>query len=108
MIAVPVAGFATPADGKIVISGLVQDDSLILIVADTGEGIAPEHLPHLFERFYRVDSARTRESGGTGLGLAICKSIAEAHGGTIEIESCPGKGTTVTVRIPNQHPVERV
>jgi two-component system phosphate regulon sensor histidine kinase PhoR len=69
-------------------------------VKDTGEGIAPEHLPHLGERFYRVDTARSRAQGGFGLGLAICKSILQEHGGTLAIESEPGRGTTVTVRLP--------
>ena len=72
---------------------------VILIVGDEGEGIAAEHLPRLTERFYRVDSARSRESGGTGLGLAIVKHIVERHRGTLEIQSEPGKGTQVTVSI---------
>jgi two-component system OmpR family sensor kinase len=69
-------------------------------VSDTGEGIAPEHLPHLSERFYRVDARARRTDGGTGLGLSICKSIAEAHGGTFAIESEVGRGTTVRVTLP--------
>ena len=71
-----------------------------LIVRDQGEGIAPEHLPRLTERFYRVDSARSRESGGTGLGLAIVKHIAERHRGTLAIRSELGRGTEVSVSIP--------
>ena len=69
-------------------------------VSDTGRGIPPEALPHVFDRFYRVDKARSRESGGTGLGLAIARWIAEAHGGGIRAESAPGVGTTVTVELP--------
>jgi signal transduction histidine kinase len=69
-------------------------------VQDTGEGIAPEHLPHLGERFYRVDAARTGDTGGTGLGLAICRSIVNAHGGDLRIESQVGTGTTVNVTLP--------
>ena len=75
-------------------------DSIQLQVADSGDGIAPEHLPRLTERFYRVDEARSRDSGGTGLGLAIVKHIVERHRGTLEIRSTPGKGTSVTVDLP--------
>ena len=69
-------------------------------VSDTGHGIAPEALPHIFDRFYRVDKARSREAGGSGLGLAIARWIAEAHGGAIRAESTPGAGTTMTVELP--------
>ena len=75
-------------------------DRVVLTVRDQGEGIAAEHLPRLTERFYRVDSARSRESGGTGLGLAIVKHIVERHRGTLYIRSTPGKGTEVTVTLP--------
>ncbi|MCJ8190753.1 ATP-binding protein [Sphingomicrobium aestuariivivum] len=75
-------------------------DRLRLSVADKGPGIAPEHLPRLTERFYRVDAARSRNSGGTGLGLAIVKHIAERHRGTLNIASAVGKGTTITVDLP--------
>ncbi|HEY0627987.1 MAG TPA: ATP-binding protein [Sphingomicrobium sp.] len=74
-----------------------DDGRVILTVSDQGEGIPAEHLPRLTERFYRVDPARSRESGGTGLGLAIVKHIVERHRGTLEIESALGKGTAVTV-----------
>lgn len=69
-------------------------------VRDHGPGIAPEHLPRLFERFYRVDKARSRDSGGTGLGLAIVKHIAQLHGGKIEVESQPGSGSVFTLTLP--------
>ena len=71
-----------------------------LVVSDTGEGIAPEHLPHLTRRFYRTDPGRSRASGGTGLGLAIVKHIVERHRGRLEIESAIGEGTRVIARIP--------
>jgi signal transduction histidine kinase len=69
-------------------------------VRDTGCGIAPAHLPRIFERFYRADAARSRESGGTGLGLAIVKHLVEAHGGQVRAESTLGKGTTIRASFP--------
>ena len=75
-------------------------------VSDQGEGIAAAHLPRLTERFYRVDSARSRDSGGTGLGLAIVKHIVERHRGTLGITSAPGRGTTVEVRLPLDRPAQ--
>jgi len=74
----------------------------ILSVSDTGPGIAPEHLPHIFERFYRADPARSSDQGGFGLGLAIARWIAEAHGGRIEVTSAPGRGSTFSVRLPSK------
>jgi two-component system phosphate regulon sensor histidine kinase PhoR len=82
------------------ISVRADGGNVILTVSDQGDGIAAEHLPRLTERFYRVDSARSRESGGTGLGLAIVKHIVERHRGTLEIQSEPGQGTRVTVSLP--------
>ena len=90
----------TPADGTIRVKAGRYGAEIRAQVMDNGAGISPEHLPHLCERFYRVDSARSRPDGGTGLGLAICKSIAESSGGALSIVSALGKGTTVTVTLP--------
>ena len=69
-------------------------------VRDTGVGVAPEHLPRLFERFYRADASRSREGGGTGIGLAIARSIVESHGGRITASSEPGRGSSFTFDLP--------
>jgi two-component system phosphate regulon sensor histidine kinase PhoR len=69
-------------------------------VADTGIGIPSEHLAHIFERFYRVDTGRSRALGGTGLGLSIVRQIAAAHGGQVRVRSTPGEGSTFTVALP--------
>jgi two-component system OmpR family sensor kinase len=90
----------TPAEGQITLRARIAGDSAVVQVADTGEGIPPEHLPHLGERFYRVDAARARRTGGCGLGLAISRTILEAHGGHLSIESEVGRGTVVTVTLP--------
>jgi heavy metal sensor kinase len=92
----------TPRGGQVSVELGASDGRVLLSVADTGIGIAPGDLPQIFDRFWRADSARTRtgERPGTGLGLAICKWIAEAHGGTIEAQSRPGRGTTFTVTLP--------
>ncbi|WP_019911156.1 sensor histidine kinase [Paenibacillus sp. HW567] len=90
----------TPAGGSIAIAARVSDQSCIVTVADTGEGIPADQLPMIFDRFYKVDKARTRDSNSTGLGLAIARKIIEVHGGTIEAASTPGTGTTFTVTLP--------
>jgi len=87
----------TPPGGTVrifVSQGAVQ-------VEDTGEGIAPEHLPFVFERFYRADPSRARATGGAGLGLALVRRIVDAHGGTIALDSAPGRGTKVTITLPS-------
>jgi heavy metal sensor kinase len=90
----------TPEGGAItVLCGRCGRDAVVT-VHDTGVGIPPEHLPRVFDRFYRVDKARSREQGGTGLGLSIAHSIVTAHGGRIELASTPGQGTTCTVTLP--------
>ncbi len=90
----------TPVTGAISLSASVDGKDFILRVTDTGEGIPPEHLPHLCERFYRADASRVRSHGGTGLGLAICRCIVDAHGGTLSFVSAVGVGTIVTVTLP--------
>ncbi|MEZ5660631.1 MAG: phosphate regulon sensor histidine kinase PhoR [Burkholderiaceae bacterium] len=90
----------TPAGGHITLSSTRQDGDLWITVQDDGIGIAPEHLPRLTERFYRVDRARSRASGGTGLGLAIVKRIMIGHGGTLQIDSRQGKGSRFSLILP--------
>ncbi len=87
----------TPVDGRVSVDLETDDTALRIKVSDTGVGIPPEAAPHVFERFYRVDSARSREQGGFGLGLSIVKWIAESHRGTVELTSQPGVGSTFTV-----------
>ena len=77
-----------------------ENDAVVLSVQDQGEGIAPEHIPHLTRRFYRTDPGRSRAAGGTGLGLAIVKHIVERHKGRLDIASKPGQGTCITIRFP--------
>ena len=93
----------TPLDGSVTVSVSRDGEFAAVSVKDTGIGIDPEHLPHLFERFYRVDPSRARADGGTGLGLAIGQWIARAHGGDISVESTRGQGSVFTVRLPIQH-----
>ncbi|MCC6444519.1 MAG: HAMP domain-containing protein [Armatimonadetes bacterium] len=90
----------TPPDGRITVSACGNGSYLTVTVSDTGIGVSPEHLPHLCERFYRVDEARTRKQGGTGLGLAICRSIVESHHGSLILDSAPGQGMTARVTLP--------
>lgn len=90
----------TPDGGEIRVSVATQSDMVRIAVSDTGPGIAPEHVPHIFDRFFRADEARSREAGGTGLGLAIAKEFVEAHGGRIEVDTALGKGTTFFVYLP--------
>ena len=74
----------------------------MVAVSDNGSGIAPEHLPHLFERFYRADPSRSRATGGSGLGLTIARQLTEAHGGSLKVALTGPTGTTFTLLIPDQ------
>jgi heavy metal sensor kinase len=90
----------TPPGGTVTIRLQEVGEEVAVSVEDTGHGIEPEHLPHLFERFYRTDWARAKDAGGTGLGLAIIKEIAEAHGGTVSVTSQVNKGSVFTLHLP--------
>lgn len=92
----------TPSGGKVTIAAARENGELCVEVTDTGRGIPAEDLPHVFDRFYRADPARSNASGNAGLGLAIVKSIVGLHGGTITARSTPGQGTSMNIRMPNQ------
>jgi signal transduction histidine kinase len=98
----------TPAGGRVTIRVERDGDALKLAVQDTGEGIRPQDRPYIFERFYRADRSRSRDTGSTGLGLATVKAIVEAHGGRITVTSAgqPGQGSTFTVEFPAPGAVE--
>ena len=90
----------TPTGGEITIRARAINGEVLVSVDDTGEGIDEQHLPYIFERFYRTDASRSRATGGTGLGLAIVKQVVEAHGGQVEAESAPGRGSSFTFSLP--------
>jgi len=94
----------TPVGGEVIIALEKNNRWARISVSDTGIGIAPEHLPHIFERFYRIDKARTRVQGGSGLGLSIARWIAQGHGGNITVTSESGKGSTFTIVLPVHEP----
>ncbi len=94
----------TPAGGRVDVTIEPAGPVLRVRVADTGVGIEPQHLPHIFDRFYQVDPARARRRAGAGLGLALVRSIAELHGGSVSAESHPGAGTSVTLQFPAELP----
>ncbi|HEX6359597.1 sensor histidine kinase [Actinophytocola sp.] len=92
----------TPPEGRITLRARRESDVVVIEVSDTGSGIAPEDLPHVFNRFWRADRSRSRATGGRGLGLAIARQLVEAHGGRISVASTPGAGTTFTIRLPRR------
>ena len=94
----------TPPRGEIAIRATTVDSMVVLEVRDTGQGIAAEHVPYVFDRFYRADRSRSRATGGAGLGLAIVKQLVQAHGGEVRVTSTPGVGTTFTFTIPAATP----
>jgi two-component system sensor histidine kinase CiaH len=97
----------TPSGGKVEVRVRRHGQTAMVEVADTGSGIAPEHLPRIFDRFYRADKARARDRGGTGLGLAIAKMLVDAHNGQMQLSSTLGVGTQVTISLPLIHPPAR-
>ncbi len=90
----------TPPGGRVSLTSRAEGNAVMIEVTDTGSGIPSEHLPNVFERFYRADTSRQQASGGSGLGLAIVKSIVEAHGGTVRAASTPGQGTRLSMTLP--------
>ncbi len=91
----------TPSGGEVRVSAELEGDSRVVVaIADTGEGIPSESLPHLFDKFYRTDPSRARATGGTGLGLTIARQLVQAHGGTIRAESTKGEGSRLIFDLP--------
>src|SRR5205823_3361431 len=90
----------TPSGGKVEVRAEKQAEHLVLTVADTGMGIAEKHLPYVFDRFWQADGSSKRKFQGVGIGLALVKELAEIQGGTVNVESQEGEGTTFTIRLP--------
>ena len=90
---------AMEGGGEILLEGLLEEDCPVIRVTDSGKGIPTEELSRVTEAFYMVDKSRARAQGGAGLGLALCRRIVDLHGGALELESRPGEGTRVTVRL---------
>ena len=90
----------TPEGGRVSVNARHENESVIIEVTDNGIGIAQHEVPFIFERFYRVDRSRSRELGGTGLGLSIVKHVVQVHGGSIQVDTSPGHGSTFRLLIP--------
>jgi signal transduction histidine kinase len=95
----------TPKGGRVALNAALEDGAIVVTVSDTGSGIAPEHLAHVFDRFYKVDPSRAGQAAGSGLGLSIVKAIVERHGGRIAAASKAGGGTTFTLKFPPERPI---
>jgi two-component system OmpR family sensor kinase len=95
----------TPRGGRVAMHAAFEDGAIVVTVSDTGSGIAPEHLPHVFDRFYKVDPSRGGQTTGSGLGLSIVKAIVERHRGTVTATSRSGGGTTFTIKFPPERPI---
>jgi len=93
----------TPSGGQVTVGLQNRDTSVEITVSDNGEGIEPEHLAKIFERFYRVDKARSQQKEGTGLGLAIAEWIIQSHHGQVKVSSSPGEGTTFVISLPHHN-----
>ncbi|MBL8113376.1 MAG: two-component sensor histidine kinase, partial [Acidobacteria bacterium] len=93
----------TPRGGRVRLGAVAVKGGVEIAVSDTGEGIPPEAIERIFERFWRVDPSRARATGGTGLGLAILRSLVVAHGGSVAVESAPGRGSTFRVLWPSSN-----
>lgn len=96
----------TPRGGRVKLGAAFEDERVVVTVSDTGSGIAAEHLPHIFDRFYKVDPARASEATGSGLGLSIVRAIVERHGATVTATSRPGEGVTFTITFPPDRPIK--
>ena len=96
----------TPRGGRVNLRAAVEDERVVVTISDTGSGIAAEHLPHIFDRFYKVDPARASEATGSGLGLSIVKAIVERHGAAIDAQSRPGEGVTFNIKFPPDRPIK--
>jgi len=93
------------ADGTTVrVTAAPDGEEVVIAVRDEGQGVSREHLPRLFERFYRVDKARSRDLGGTGLGLSIVKHVTQVHGGHVSVDSIVGRGSTFRIHLPRRQP----
>jgi signal transduction histidine kinase len=95
----------TPPGGSVTLGVVGEARAVAIQVRDTGQGIAPEHLPHIFDRFYRADPSRDRATGGAGIGLSVARGIVQAHGGTIGVRSVVGQGTEFTITLPVMEPL---